>query len=340
MKYFFLIFFNLIKLIPLYFNRFINYIKVIISFFYIKNILNKKNKTYYLVYDFETTNPTFGEYIWFLVLAKYLSLKNKDIQIIVVNNVSKKSTFNLLNKKKIHEFKKELQKLTFFFLKKKFIEYSNFKKFKSDFKYKKENVLFSSLVFNKLQIYDFLFKLINLLLSKEKNSFLNKIKFTKEYVPISKRLKKIKSYVCWSIRKNDKWGNYSNTKEEILKIATYLKRQKKNYPIIILSDKKTCIWARKILKNFKKIFYSDKIANNFVECAIAIVHSKYYFQYKGGGIVFIAYLSNIPYKIIGIHPPLDTKFSNKKFLSWQNENQKRVHHYKEISLSKILKEKL
>jgi len=107
-----------------------------------------------------------------------------------------------------------------------------------------------------------------------------------------------------------------------------------------LSDKKTCIWARKFLKHFDNILYSDKIANSFVECATAIIHSEYHFQFKGGGIMCVAYLSNTPYKIIAILPPLDTKFSNKKFLSWQKDNQKRVYHYKEINLSKVLKEKL
>ena len=177
-------------------------------------------------------------------------------------------------------------------------------------------------------------------MSKEKKSFINKMKLTNKNIKISKKLQSIKPYISWHIRKNDKWGNYSNTKDEILKIANYLRLQKKNYKILIVSDKKTCIWARKILKKFNRVSYSDKIANGYVKSAIAVVNSDYYFQFKAGGMTYIAYMAKIPYKIISFLSPLDTAYTKKKNLSWQQNNQKRVHNYKKIKLSEVLKEKL
>ena len=227
MRYLFLILNNLLRLFPLYLIRFINMIKVFISFKHIKNKLKNKNKTIYMVYDFETTNPTFGEYLWFLLIARYFLLKNKKVELIVIDDLTKNCSFNILTKNEIVNFKKELQKLTLFFLKKNFTEYSNFNKFKLDFNNKKEKILFSFLVFNKLKIYDFLFKLINLLLSKENDKFLNKIKFTRKNIKLTKKLNKIKPYICWNIRKNTKWGNYNNTKNELIQIANYLGVQKK-----------------------------------------------------------------------------------------------------------------
>ena len=97
---FFLILFNLIALIPLYFNRLYT---ILIAYFFFKNIkrkINTNKKKLIIVYDFETNNPTFGEYIFYLVLAKFLEIKKKKVEIILITSFTKNSNFNLLSKKK------------------------------------------------------------------------------------------------------------------------------------------------------------------------------------------------------------------------------------------------
>jgi len=218
---FFLILSNLIALIPLCFRNIVNLIVARLFCKYINQIIESKQKYLNIVYDFQTNNPTFGEYILFLILAKYLILKKKKIEIILITN-SKKPSFQILSKKKILLYKNELKKLTIFFLKKNIIEYSNFKDFALNYHDKKQTILFSFFVFKRLEIYSYFLQLINLLMSKEKKPFINKMKLTNKNIKISKRLQNIKPYISWHIRKNDKWGNYNNTKDEILKIANYL----------------------------------------------------------------------------------------------------------------------
>lgn len=337
---FFVILSNLIALIPLYFQRLHT---SIIAYFFSKSIKRKiksNKKNLIIVFDFETNNPTFGEYIFYLVLAKFCEIKKKKIEIILITSFTKKSNFNLLSKKKILIFKNEIKKLTFLFLKKNFTEYSDFNKFIKDYQSKNENILFSNFIFKRKEFHRYFLQIFNFLFFIEKSNFINKIGLTRKKVKINQKLRKIKPYITWHIRKNNKWGNYNNTKEEILKITNYLKNNKKKHSILILSDKNTCRWARKILNNIDNIYYSDTVANGFTESAKALINSDYFFQFKAGGLTHIAYFADVPYKIISYSNPHDKSFSKKKFLSWQQDNQIRVYNYKKINITDALKEKL
>ncbi len=338
---FFTIIFNIIKLLDLYLFRRLHII--ILAFFFsikIKKIVNSDIKNISIVFDFQSTPPTYGEFVYYLVLAKYFKLKRKKVEIILISNFNKKSEFNNLNQKEIFLFKQELKKLTLFYMKEQLIEYKSFNNFIKDYRDTKKNVLFNFFILNRLEIYRPFLPLLNFILKDETKNFVNKLKFSKINNHVRLNLKKIKPYITWHIRKNFKWGTYNNTADEILKLANYLKSQKKNYKILILSDQKGCTWARKILKDIKNIYYSDKLAVGFTEAAKALINSDYFFQFKGGGLTTIAYFSNVPYKIISYINPHDKKFSNRKFLSWQLDNQFRVYNYKKINITQVIKENL
>ncbi len=338
---FFTIIFNIIKLLDLYLFRRLHII--ILAFFFsikIKKIVNSDIKNISIVFDFQSTPPTYGEFVYYLVLAKYFKLKRKKVEIILISNFNKKSLFRIIDKKKIFLFKEEIKKLTSFYMKINLVEYKSFNNFIKDYQNKKKNILFNFFISRRISIYQTYLPLLNYILQNEKKNFINKLKFTKDKNLKIKNLEKIKPYIAWHIRKNKSWGNYNNNNNEIIKIANYLNSQKRNYKILILSDRNGCIWARKILKNFKNIYYSDKLANGFTEAAKALINSNYYFQFKGGGLTTIAYFSNIPYKIISYITPHDKKFSNRKFLSWQLDNQFRVYNYKKINITEAIKEDL
>ena len=225
-------------------------------------------------------------------------------------------------------------------MKERIIEYKSFKDFIKDNQIKKKYILFNYFILRRFSIYKTFFPLLGFILQSEKKIFLNKLKFSIDKKNKIEKLEKIKPYISWHIRKNKKWGTYNNTDDEILKIAYYLNSQKKNYKILILSDRNGCVWARNILKNFKNIYYSDILANGFTESAKALISSNYYFQFKAGGLTTIAYFSNVPYKIISYISPTEKKFSNKKLLSWQLDNQIRVYNYKKINITEAIKEDL
>ena len=141
-------------------------------------------------------------------------------------------------------------------------------------------------------------------------------------------------YVTWSIRQNPKWGNYNNKKEDLVKIYKYLKNKFPKHKIFIISTKAGCNWAKKLLsKKTQHIYYSSNFTNNFIGCFEIICNSDYYFEFKGGGMKFMTYLTRLPYKIIAYIAPLDTSWSNKKYLSWQYQKQERVYNYKKINLN-------
>ena len=338
---FFLIISNLFLLVLNYFKRLFFEMIISLLFRQIKKIIeNKEKKILNIVFDFQTNNPTFGEYVWIMFFAKYLKLKKKKINIILIDDYSKNSDFQSLPKNNILLFKKELTKITYLFLKKKFVVYSNFKEFNLDFNDKKHEILFSFFIFKRLSIHSYFIRLMNLLMSNEKKIFINKMLLKTENTRLTKKFKKLKPYIAWHIRKNEKWGSYNNNKNEILKIIKYLKLQKSNYKILIVSDKKTCIWARNILKNYKNVYFTDKISNGYVNSASAVINSDYFFQFKAGGMTPIAYMTNVPYKIVSYFNPLDRAFSKNKAVSWQQNNQIRVYNYKKINLEETVKGKL
>ena len=177
---FLIIFTNLVNLIPLYFTR-LN--TILVAHFFSRDIKKKiesDKKNLVIVFDFQTNNPTYGEYIFYLVLAKFLELKRKKIEILLITNFNKNSNFSLLSKNKVYLFKNELKKLTFLLLKKNFTEYSNFNKFAIDFENKKKIFCLAIIYLKDLKFIDIFYNYLIYFFLMRKSNLLIKLNLKKK----------------------------------------------------------------------------------------------------------------------------------------------------------------
>ena len=178
--------------------------------------------------------------------------------------------------------------------------------------------------------------LLNIILSYENNKFLEKFLLNKNQFDTPLSISKLKPYVSWHIRYNKKWGTYNNSASELKLIYKILKSSFRDKKIAIISDKSGCYFAKKYLKDTKNIIFSKDITNNFYEDIVLSLNSKYYFQFKAGGFLFISVFSSLPYGIIDYPSPHVLPWSKKKFYSWILKTQRLVH--KNISEKNLILE--
>ena len=299
----------------------------------LKNNILIKNKNICIVCDNRNNNHTFGDFLYFAYLARYFVLKNIEIKFFFLeeeNNEWKK----YLTNKEIKKFKKEQLDLVNKIgkIKKKniiFTSYENFLKNESN----KKKIIFRKQIFSNTKIFDRLLDLLNIIIDMEDKKFLNSFLLNKKEFKKPKKITKMKSYITWHIRFNKRWGNYTNSEDDLNFIYKKLQFKFKNKKILVISDKEGCNFAKNIFKNYKNVFYCKDMTNNFFEDIILLLNSDFYFQYKAGGFLNVASFSSVPYKVITWRSPFNEPWSKKKFVSWQLKSQ--LREYKIISLSKI-----
>jgi hypothetical protein len=316
---------------------FIQAIKNRIRFFsvnlYFKNFLKKKikskNKKILIIFDDKTNNPTYGDFLFFIYLARFFVLKNFEVHFFFFND-SNKNWNKLLNFDEIKKFKNEQINLVKKIgkIKSKNIHLTTFEKFKNN-NYVNSNIIFEKQVIARIQIFDMILDLLNIILSYENSEFLNKFLLNKKQFRTPLLISKLKPFISWHIRYNEKWGTYNNSANELKFIFKKLRSSFRNKKIAIISDKSGCDFAKKYLNDTKNVVFSKDITNNFYEDIILSLNSNYYFQFKAGGFLFVSVFSSLPYRVIDYPSPNFLPWSKKKYFSWILNNQHRI--YRNIS---------
>lgn len=310
-----------------------NRIRFFLVNLYFQNSLKKKikvkNKKIFIVFDNKTNNPTYGDFLFFVYLARFFVLKNLEVHFFFFDDSNKKWE-GLLNINEIKKFKNEQINL----IKKigkinnKNIHITTFEKFKKN-KYLNSVIIFEKEVFARIKIFDNILDLLNIILSYENDKFLNKFLLNRKQFTTPLSISNLKPYISWHIRYNEKWGTYNNSANELKIIFKKLRSSFKNKKIAIISDKSGCDFAKKYLNDTKNIIFSKDITNNFYEDIILSLNSKYYFQFKAGGFLFVSIFSSLPYRVIDYPSPSFLPWSKKKYFSWILNNQHRI--YRNIS---------
>ena len=321
-----------------FFNSFsylsITYRTFLVINFYLVDIINQfkidNKKINIIVYDCLVSPPTFGDFFRYLMLARYIKKKGKNVKIIIINEEyrgNKKNSWGRIknNKKKINEILnlynqvslKLLNSNSYFmnwkFFYKNYLHNEKFNIFlKNEVEKRKPTYLYSNYYLNKYLKYERSSFKENFILKKNKKINIPK-KISRKFISVGLRYSKI----------SNEFRNV--TIEEIILIISKLKQKYKNIPIILLTSYEDFLNLRN--SNFQKmegVYFSKSFNKNIFDDVDIILNSKYYLQLKGGGIGDIAIFSNIRYLIIAQYPGFIDKITfskNKKTFVWQRKNQ-------------------
>jgi hypothetical protein len=294
----------------------------IFSFYsiFLKNLLSKK---IILIYNNNLAPQTFGDFLHFCFLVRFFKKKNILAKAILIKKkkINEEKIINKFNKNFRVQQIKILKKIGCLDRKEVIICKGINKQILRDTI--NFHLIFKKKIISNKKTYDKHFNLLTKLLKNEKKVFFEKFFLDKREFNSIKFKKK---YISWNFRYNPNWSEQYNFNEyEFLKIYKYIKKRFKNYSIMIISDIAGCNKAKQISKkNNLNLLFSKNYSKDFLGDVELILKSKFYLQFRGGGMLIIPIFTKLPYLIISYMSYFNVPFSKKKYISWQSSKQKRI----------------
>ena len=94
---------------------------------------------------------------------------------------------------------------------------------------------------------------------------------------------------------------------------------------MIISDIAGCNKAKQISKkNNLNLLFSKNYSKDFLGDVELVLKSKFYLQFRAGGMLIVPIFTKLPYLIISYMSYFNVPFSRKKYISWQSIKQKRI----------------
>jgi len=297
----------------------------------IKKAIDRKNEIL-IIYDMSCTTSTYGDFLYFLILSKYFVSKKIKVTICILNDRLHYEWKNF-HKDKINQMLKEYIEISSTILAEEYFQIKFFKKRDLLVNYSKKYIVFQKMAYARKSINIYLFNLIDELINQEpskKNYLFCRSNFIPS--PISD------DYIGFHIRWNVNYGMDRNIKEdEFIKICIALKTRFPKYNILIISDNMGCDIAKNFANNHNlDLLYSKDYSISFLQDMAILMNSKFYTQFKGGGIGVVAYFSSLPMVTMGIfYGRHEIPYKKNKVLKIHNDDQK---SFSNISLNKFVKE--
>jgi hypothetical protein len=279
-----------------------------------------------IVYDLLVSPPTYGDFIYTLMLCRYFLVKKFNLKFIIINSNFRSDWKNLEENGRSKEFVDSLfllsNELTKEFLNVKVVlvkwtEYSETKI--NNF------VLFKEDVLKRRSLYHKNFNLFSKLLQNENMVVVEKILLKSNSDKNLETLNKIgitSKYIVWPCRFNRFWGSERNlTKTEFIQIGRFLIENFTKYKILVLSDIEGCQHYKTIsVENNLELNFSKPFTNSFIDDMNLLLNSSFVFQLRSGGIGMTAWFTKIPY-LMFVPLANEEYFKKNKFVSWSTESQ-------------------
>ncbi len=279
-----------------------------------------------VVHDLKSSPPTYGDFLWQIVIARFLSHNHKISFIIIYGEY--RNDWAIMSKLQIANYVDQLNKISTILLKSKNIEilkytWEDFSLFYNKNKEKNIYLLYEEKILKRESTYNYGCNFINKFSNNSLNNHKNNFLLTKSDFSIPTiEIEALEPFITWHCRYNKDWSLDRNlTKSDFYTIYETLKFKFSNHKIVIVSDFEGTKYFKKwaIEYNFE-IYYSQDYCKDFTETSMLVLNSKFYFQYLGGGIGMIPILSKMPYLIIGVTQN-EKMLNYDKLVFWSNKNQ-------------------
>jgi hypothetical protein len=281
-----------------------------------------------LVYDNLASPPTYGDYLYVILVARYLIFHGIKVEYLIVDS-DYREDWSFLSEVERENFVTEQVRLANALLDPLYanVERLSWHSFRqrstSNSSDSLQCHLFMGHILERKPIYNYCFNLISQLLRDKDNALLKSVLFSRENLTKSVDFVEVKGkYVTWACRYSTKWGSQRNLPEnEFISMYDQIKKKFPHHLVMIISDQDGCVYFRKLSVEHKlHMLFSKDFSQSFLGDAALILNSDYFFQLRGGGIAIVPMFSVMPYEIIA---PLanEVMWSKSKVLSFQRDSQ-------------------
>jgi hypothetical protein len=278
-----------------------------------------------LVYDNYVSPPTYGDYLYVILLGRYFVAQGRTVNFLIVDSEYRDDWCDLtgLEKEKFVSDQVILAEalLDSAFAKIERVSWDNAQK-RIDAS-ASEYFPFRDLICKKVAIYNHCFNLLNQLLLHKDYLFLKRILFSHEQISSKVVISEVgKKYVTLACRYSKKWAfNRNMSDKEFLSLCERLRQTYPHHATMIVSDHIGCDYFSQLAqKNNLDILFSNKYSQSFLGDGALVLGSEFFVQVRGGGIAIFPMFSTVPYEIVA---PLhnEVMWSKSKVLSFQNATQ-------------------
>ena len=286
-----------------------------------------------LVYDNLSSGPTYGDYIYALMMARYFLAFDMPVLFYLVNGDNKHG-WGYLDKAASDFHIEEQIFLANTFLNNPLVTiekivWSDMTMLLEDASKKEYLIPFEKQVKEREKVVAYFYTTLSHLLSDSKSYILDR--FLLSFEEIKKNVEQVSGvnmsfplapYITFACRYSTLWGEERNTTEvEFVLFINYLKRLYPGHQIMVISDSLGCEYFKKTAqKNNITCLYCKDYTHSFMEDAVMVLGSKFYFQFKGGGMGVVPLFSRLPYEFIQ-KMNLETMWSKDRATPWADEDQ-------------------
>jgi len=300
-------------------KREVNRISVLLQKGELKNLL--------IVYDNLVSPPTYGDYFYVVMLARYFTTQDIIVNFVIVDGEYREDWLDLKDDEK-KNLVSDYQSIASALLAPdcSIIEVLSSQQLQTRIQTAVDgtiNVLFREEVTNRNHIYTYIINSLNRLCFNSSRSHLDSFLLSSEELALKFSSKKPEEpYITWGCRYSEKWAFDRNlSDEEFLLIYDRLKTLYPNHAVIIVSDSLGC-------KNFKRIttrhgltcLFSKDFSDNIMGDGTLVLGSDYFFMARCGGIVVFPWFSRVPYELV-IELGHETPWNFEMLFSWASKKQ-------------------
>lgn len=280
-----------------------------------------------IVYDNLASPPTYGDFLYVVLIARYLIASGIHVSFYIVDSEFRKDWI-ALTKAQREEFVAEQVRIAEALLDANLakIQRISWQDCQSKVLGRPSDSVFPFFenVRHRVAIYLQCFNLLNQLLSDMEQRLRDRVLFSYKELSSKVELKSVEGpYISWHCRYSLKCQPERNTKDsDFLEIYTYLRHRFPTHSIMVMSDVTGCAhFAKLSQKHSLNCLFSKDYSQTFMGDGALILNSTFFFAVRGGGIAVIPMFSTVPYEVI-IHPPNYIEgWSKEKIMSWQSEQQ-------------------
>ncbi len=287
-----------------------------------------KLKKALVVYDRLSSPPTFGDYFYTIMLARYFASQNILTEFVIVDGEYRKDWLGLDKEeiKRRGESHQEFAKLLLDFehASVETVTWTQFQEKLEQDSQKELDIIFRNNVLSRSVIYSLAHNILNYLCidagSAQLDQFLLSMDVFSKHVPFKKVER---PYITYHCRRSEKSTSlFRNTRDdEFLQVYSRLKELYPNHIVIVLSDIVGFEYFKKLArKHDLECQFSKQYSDSFFGDCGLLLGGEYHFTLRGGGIDAISLYSKIPYEHFA-SPINDDVLENGKANAWSTGGQ-------------------
>ena len=292
----------------------------------LRAIASNKIQRAIIVFDNLVSPPTYGDYIYVVMLARYFIKRNIGINFVIVDG-DYRYDWSSLNEKEKQFHVSYLVEIAELLLSSPItnVEVVTFQELESRLRNNPSAgsfIHFSEKVRRRVEIYGSSFNILNHLMSVAGHEFKDKFLLSfDEFVGKVKFKIPDQPYITWHCRYSEKWGEDRNTDDEKFRqIYDKLRCLYPNRAILVVSDKIGCSHFRELAHSSGlECLFSKDYSLTFMGDGALVMGSDFYYQYRAGGMNAIPFFAKLPYEI---HASADKfEWQKGRVSSWATDRQ-------------------